>query len=92
MPKVLIFKNIWIFIIYATDVNENRIHIHVGKKGMNSLCKIWLEPKVIIADKGKLTLKQQNEVKQIAIDYRTELIEQWHKFMNGKPCRVIKIS
>jgi hypothetical protein len=89
MPKILIFKD-WIFIIYATDVNENRMHVHVGKKATIELCKIWLEPKVEIAKPGELTKKQQNEVLEIAKKYKNQLIQQWIDFMNGKSIEIIK--
>ena len=39
MPKVLIYS-IWIFLFYGRDVNENRAHVHVGKKDTKNLTKI----------------------------------------------------
>ena len=45
MPKVLLYitaKLFWIFLFYNKDFNENRAHIHVGKKDTNNLCKIGL--------------------------------------------------
>lgn len=92
MPKILIYKNLWIFIIYATDANENRMHIHVGKKSMFNLCKIWLEPNVEIAQSGDLTLKQQNEILQITDLYKEELIQQWKDFISGKTIKTIKVK
>ena len=92
MPKILIFMDIWIFIIYPTDMYENRMHVHVGKKSMQELCKIWLEPKIEIAKTGELTLKQQNEVLEIAKNYQTELIKQWNNFVNGFPIQIIKVK
>jgi len=65
MPKILIFKDIWIFVIYGADMYENRMHVHVGKKATFKLCKIWLEPIVEISDGGELSQKQQNEVLEI---------------------------
>ena len=35
MPKVLLYitaKIMWIFLFYNKDFNENRAHIHIGKK------------------------------------------------------------
>lgn len=47
MPKVLeyIIKGVcWIFLFWDTDINENRAHVHVGKKvgrkATAKLCKI----------------------------------------------------
>lgn len=36
MPKLLLYitlKGTWIFLIFGTDSNENRIHVHVGRHG-----------------------------------------------------------
>ena len=57
MPKVLLFitaKITWIFLFFGTDINENRAHVHVGKKGQDDYCKIWLEPNVEIAKQGEI--------------------------------------
>lgn len=92
MPKILIFKNIWIFVIYATDMYENRMHIHVGRKSTKNLCKIWLEPDVEISKQGDLNTKELNEVLQIVNDYQDNLIQQWQNFVNGKGIEIIKIK
>lgn len=52
MPKILLYitaKIIWQFLFWNTDYNENRAHVHVGKRGTEHLCKIWLEPAVELA-------------------------------------------
>jgi len=92
MPKILIFMDIWIFIIYPTDMYENRMHVHVGKKSMQDLCKIWLEPTVEIAKAGELTQKQQIEVLEITKTYHKELVKQWNNFIQGKPIQIIKVK
>ena len=92
MPKILIYKNIWIFIFYGTDVYENRIHIHVGKKDTFELCKIWIEPKIEIAKKGELTLKEQKEVLEIVEIYKDEIIIQWNNFIKGIETKILKIN
>ena len=59
MPKILVYitaKITWIFLFWGTDFNENRAHVHVGKKGTEELCKIWLEPEVTIENGGSLTI------------------------------------
>ena len=71
---------------------ERRMHVHVGKKGMNNLCKIWLEPEVMIADPGQLTVRQQNEVPKIASEYHNELILQWKRFTSGENIKAIKVK
>jgi len=95
MPKVLLYitaKLFWIFLFYNKDFNENRAHIHVGKKDTSKLCKIWLEPEVEIAKGGDLTEAQQKEVLALAETYRDKLLKQWENFKAGKPIRIIKIK
>ena len=87
MPKVLVYitaKIAWIFLFWGTDQNENRAHVHVGKKGTDELCKIQLEPDVTIEKGGSLTSKQQVLVLQIAVSYRKELLSQWKHFKKVK--------
>jgi len=92
MPKILIYKLIWLFVIYDTDMFERRMHVHVGKKGTKNLCKIWLEPELSIADPGQLTIRQQNEVLRIAREYKNELILQWQRFTSGEKIKAIKVK
>ena len=80
MPKVLLYitaKIIWNFLFYNTDFHENRAHVHVGKRGTEELCKIWLEPNIELAKQGDLTDKQVKEVIKIAKRYQTKLLYQW---------------
>ena len=95
MPKVLLYitaKIIWNFLFYGSDFNENRAHVHVGKRSTENLCKIWLEPTVEIAKRGDLTDSQLNEVLQIASDYQDQLLLQWKKFKEGKSIRIITVK
>ncbi len=95
MPKVLLYitaKITWIFLFYGSDVNENRAHVHVGKKGMDNFCKLWLEPIIEIADAGELTQAQLNEVIEIASEYQSTLLQQWTKFQNGTTPKMITIK
>ena len=71
MPKVLIFNDYWIFIIWDTDQNENKKHVHVGKKATANLCKIWIEDVVEIAKPGDLTIKQQKELLEVEKSIRS---------------------
>lgn len=98
MPKVLefIIKGIsLIFLFWDTDINENRAHVHAGRKvGKNAslrLCKIWLEPKVEIAAQGDLTDAQVKQVLELANTYREQLLKQWNTFKKGEKVKVIKI-
>ena len=95
MPKILLYitaKVIWNFLFWNTDYNENRAHVHVGKRSTEHLCKIWLEPIVEIEKQGDLTDAQAKEVLDIAKKYRERLLSQWFLFKQGKPVRIIKVK
>jgi len=98
MPKVLeyIVKGVcWIFLFWNTDVNENRAHVHVGrkvgKKATFKLCKIWLEPDIEIAVQGDLTDNQLKEVLMLARSFQDRLLEQWKTFKKGEKVKIIRI-
>ena len=80
---------------WNTDVNENRAHVHVGRKvGTNAslrLCIIWLEPDVEMADQGNLTDAQVKQVLELAKTYREQLLQQWSTFKKGEKVRIIKV-
>ena len=40
MPKLLIFKDIWIFVIYATKKEQKKI-LEITEKYKNDLIKQW---------------------------------------------------
>ncbi len=95
MPKVLLYttaKIVWTFLFYGTDVNENRAHVHVGKKGTQDFAKIWLEPKVELAKKGDLMDAQLKQLLEIAEENKDKLLKQWQVFKNGGNVRIIKIN
>ena len=95
MPKVLLYitaKFTWIFLFYGTDVNENRAHVHVGKKDTKDYCKIWLEPKVSVAKEGSLTQQQINQVLSLVEEYKSKLLKQWEIFKQGKKVKIITIK
>lgn len=95
MPKVLLYitaKLFWIFLFYNKDFNENRAHVHVGKRDTQNLCKIWLEPNVEIGKQGDLTDAQAKEVLALAETYKDKLLAQWTNFKEGKAIRIIKIK
>ena len=95
MPKILLYitaKIIWQFLFWNTDFNENRAHVHVGKRNTEHLCKIWLEPAVEIAQQGDLTDAQAKQVLAIAVEYREKLLHQWSMFKQGKRIRMITVK
>jgi len=95
MPKVLLYitaKTTWIFLFFGTDFNENRAHVHVGKKFTEDYCKIWLEPEISVAKNGTLTASELNEVIKITKEYHSQLIKQWRKFTSGESIKIITIK
>lgn len=95
MPKVLLYitaKIVWNFLFYNTDFYENRAHVHIGKRDTETLCKLWLEPKIEVAKQGDLTDKQLAEVIEIAKQYQDKLMRQWDTFKKGKTIKIIKIK
>ena len=95
MPKVLLYttaKIMWTFLFYGTDVNENRAHVHVGKKGTMKFAKIWLEPNVELAQKGELTDSQLKQLLPIVEGNKDALLKQWQIFKNGGNVKLIKIN
>ena len=48
MPKLMLYitvKGTWIFLIFGTDSNENRIHVHVGRKATKNIVRFGLNPR-----------------------------------------------
>ena len=82
----------WNFLFYNTDFHENRAHVHIGKRGMENLCKIWLEPEVELAKQGDLTDAQVKQILKIASEYQAKLLRQWELFKSGKAIRIIKVK
>ena len=96
MPKVLLYitaKLFWTFLFYNKDYNENRAHVHVGKKDTQNLCKIWLEPQVEIAKQGDLTDSQANEVLALAA-YNAGIgnVREWMVQYGWKRMPPVKLS
>ncbi len=95
MPKVLLYitaRITWIFLFYGTDINENRAHVHIAKRGMEHACKIWLEPDISVADPGELTPAQLKQVLQVTEEYSEKLMQQWKAFKEGKPIKIQTIK
>lgn len=86
----LAFLRMFILVSIPTDVNDNRRHVHVFKKGgrhLHSLAKIWIEKNgekcVEIAD-TQLSARE-NDMLTDAINRHWEFInEQITKTFNGE--------
>ena len=95
MPKVLLYttaKIVWTFLFFGTDANENRAHVHVGRKGTKNLAKIWLEPEIVVAKEGDLTDAQLKQLVTIAAENKEMLLKQWQVFKKGGNVKLIKIN
>jgi hypothetical protein len=92
MPKLLIYRAIWTFVMYGTDMYENRRHVHVGRRGIERLCKIWLEPHVEIAKPGELSVTEQREVVEVALRFRSQLLDRWEQVLRGEKVEILKIN
>lgn len=95
MPKVLLYitaRITWTFLFFGTDVNENRAHVHVGKRGTEVFAKIWLEPTIEIASYGSLTQAQLKQIISVIEENKDRLLQQWQNFKAGKTVKLIKIK
>jgi len=79
-------------LVFGTDFNENRAHVHVGKKATQEYCKIWLEPEISVAKNGTLTDIELNQVLEITREYKFQLLNQWQKFKEGTSIKIITIK
>ena len=94
----LAFLRMFILVAISLDVNDNRRHVHVFKKGMrhqHSLAKIWIEKNgeqcVEIAE-SELSAKD-NEMLIAAINNHWEVInKQITKVFNGEKTVSINIE
>jgi len=92
----LAFLKMFILVAISLDINDNRRHVHVfrkGKRHQHSLAKIWIEkngePCVEVAE-SELSTKE-NEMIVAAISRHWEFInEQISKVFNGE--RTISID
>ena len=93
MPKLLIYKDIFIYLIFSVDIHESRRHVHVAKKSVRNFnpAKIWLEPEVEISKQGDFKDKELKEILEIAVKYRNKLMNQIEKFFNNEEIEVIRV-
>lgn len=90
----LAFLGMFLLVSIPTDVNDNRRHIHVFRKGgrhLHSVAKIWIESngsKCIDIAESELTTKE-NAVLLQAIDKHWEFLNnQITKAFNGEKTKV----
>lgn len=75
----LAFLKLFLFVSIPTDINDNRRHIHIFKKGgrnLHSVAKIWIESKgekcIEIAD--SILSSKENAILVDAIDRHWEFL------------------
>ncbi len=94
MGKLLILQK-YIFLIYGSDIYENRKHIHVtyAHKGFKNSCKIWLEPALELDEKkkGDFSEKELNEILKLTKTYKQTLLDQLSLFYQQKEVKAIRL-
>ena len=93
MGKLLILAR-YIFLIYGSDIYENRKHVHVtySHKGFKRACKFWLEPE-IKSDKNKtgdFSKTELGEIQKLIEKHKLVLLKQLELFYNNKPVKAIR--
>lgn len=94
----LAFLKMFLLVSIPTDINDNRRHVHVFKKGgrhLHSLAKIWIErngEKCIEIAESQLSVKDNEMILQ-AIDKYWEFInEQISKTFRGEKTKIKNIE
>ena len=94
MGKLLILAR-YIFLIYGSDINEIRKHVHCtyANKGFKRSCKFWLEPIVELDDNksGDFGEKELNEIKSLILEHKDILLTQLYDFYNNKQVKAIRL-
>ncbi len=93
MGKILILLK-YVFLIYSTDIDETRRHIHVTPNvaGYKKSCKFWLEPQVMLDEnkKGDFTEIELREIRKLIEENKELILQQLELFYQGKPVKSIK--
>src|SRR6266487_4090790 len=93
MGKLLILAK-YIFLIYGSDILEDRKHIHVTytHRGFKRACKFWLEPAVALDPnkKGDFTEKELNEIEKLVEQNKDLLMSQLDLFYKQQPVKAIR--
>lgn len=100
MGKIIYFL-CFILSVFPTDVNENRRHIHVTRRGSkkshtgHTVAKIWIEEngaKKIEIDWSELSSDEEKDILKV-VDENYEYINQCiDKIFNGKKIDILKIN
>jgi len=81
-------------LIYSSDLSEKRKHDHVeSRKGrFRRTAKFWLEPKILLFDKGAFSDKEINIIIKLIEDNLELLNKQIYKFSKGLKVKTITLK
>jgi hypothetical protein len=92
MPKLLIISK-YVFLLYSSDIAENRKHVHVeSKKGRFRItAKFWLEPGIKLVDRGDFSNAELKRIEKLIKENYVLLNKQIDKFSKGIKIKTIKL-
>ena len=95
MGKILSYLR-FIVLVFSTDINENRRHVHVTNASFTKLAKFWIEKNGVrsieLCDGGKFTGRELREARQLILDNISYIEEQLHLFYEGNRINHKKIN
>jgi Domain of unknown function (DUF4160) len=93
MGKLLILTK-YIFLIYGSDVNELRKHVHVtyNRRGFKRSCKFWLEPTISLDESkmGDFNERELLEIEKLIGENEGVLKSQLEKFHKRQRVNAIR--
>lgn len=100
MGKILYFL-CFILSVFPTDVNENRRHVHVIRRGSkkshkgHTVAKIWIEEsgeKKIEIDWSELSADENKDLIEMIKENYDAINERIDRVFNGKKVDILKIN
>ena len=100
MGKILYFL-CFILSVYPTDINENRRHVHVIRRGSkkshmgHTVAKIWIEEngqKKIEIEWSELTADENKDIIKVIEQNYKAINERIDRLFNGKKVDILKIN
>lgn len=84
----------YVFLLFSSDKEEGRRHIHVTDTSSDNerLCKFWLEPIVELAYNKGFRQKEVNQIERLISEHKEILDEQIDLFLTGKRVNSIRIT
>ncbi|MDE6342498.1 MAG: hypothetical protein K2K93_09280 [Muribaculaceae bacterium] len=100
MGKILYYL-CYILSVFPTDINENRRHIHVIRRGSkkshsgHTVAKIWIEEKgkmKIEIDWSELSADENKAIVEVIERHYDAINERIDRLFNGKKTDILKIN